>query len=148
MPLSWNEIRHNAIRFAPTWAGVTSERAEKQTFWNDFFEVFGIPRRTVASFEEPVHGISGKYKYIDLFWKGMLLVEHKSQGEDLDKANSQAFSYIQDLVSEGRHDEVPRYVILSDFQRFTLYDLEPDDPKSLPIECALAELHKAVHAFA
>ena len=157
MPISWNEIRHNAIRFAKDWAGAESERAEKQTFWNEFFQVFGIPRRTVASFEEPVRGISGKYKYIDLFWRGMLLVEHKSQGEDLGKAKSQAFNYIQDLVSEGRHEDVPRYVILSDFQRITLYDLEPDDPRSLPLfgdfrvatyEFSLPELHKAIHSFA
>jgi len=41
MPISWNEIRHNAIKFSREWAGVKSESAEKQTFWNEFFEVFG-----------------------------------------------------------------------------------------------------------
>ena len=45
MPISWNEIRHNAIRFSRQWAGAKSERAEKQTFWNEFFEVFGLKRR-------------------------------------------------------------------------------------------------------
>jgi hypothetical protein len=54
MPLSWNEIRHRAIQFAHNWAGTWSEAAEKQTFWNEFFDVFGIQRRLVASFEEPV----------------------------------------------------------------------------------------------
>ena len=83
MPISWNEIRQNAIRFARDWAGARSESAEKQTFWNEFFEVFGISRRTVAYFEEPVKNLSGNYGYIDLFWPGMLLVEHKSLGKDL-----------------------------------------------------------------
>ena len=39
MPLSWNEIRHNAIRFAKDWAGVTREEAEGKSFWDKFFNV-------------------------------------------------------------------------------------------------------------
>ncbi len=69
MPLSWNEIRYRAIAFSNEWAGAKSERAEKQTFWNEFFEVFGIRRRVVATFEEPVKKISGEYGSIDLFWR-------------------------------------------------------------------------------
>ncbi len=102
MPLSWNEIRHRAIAFSKEWTGAKSESAEKQTFWNEFFEVFGIRRRVVASFEEPVRKISGQYGYIDLFWPRKVLIEHKSRGKDLGKAESQAFSYIQDLAREGR----------------------------------------------
>jgi hypothetical protein len=78
MPLSWNEIRHRAIAFSKEWTGVKREQAEKQTFWNEFFNVFGVPRRVVASFEEPVKSISGDYGYIDLFWPGIALVEHNS----------------------------------------------------------------------
>jgi topoisomerase-like DNA binding C4 zinc finger protein/restriction-modification enzyme MmeI-like protein len=47
MPISWNEIRHNAIKFSRDWTGATSERAEKQTFWNEFFQAFGIKRRVI-----------------------------------------------------------------------------------------------------
>ncbi|PWU15469.1 MAG: SAM-dependent methyltransferase [Verrucomicrobia bacterium] len=157
MPISWNEIRHNAIRFAHDWAGATSEAAEKQTFWNEFFDVFGIRRRVVASFEEPVRQLSGKYGHIDLFWKRTLLVEHKSRGQKLGKAESQAFEYIQDLINEGRADEVPQYVIVSDFARIALHDLEPEDENDLPlfqgrrvrsVEFPLADLHKHIHAFA
>jgi len=53
VPLSWNEIRHRAITFAREWKGETREAAERQTFWNEFFNVFGVRRRTVATFEEP-----------------------------------------------------------------------------------------------
>ena len=98
MPISWNEIRHNAVGFSRRWAGATSETAEKQTFWNEFFQVFGLQRRLVATFEEPVRRITGQYGHIDLFWKRTLLVEHKSFGQDLGKAQSQAFQYIQDLI--------------------------------------------------
>ena len=157
MPISWNEIRQNAITFAKEWATARSESGEKQSFWNDFFEVFGMRRRAVASFEEPVRQISGRYGRIDLFWRGMLLVEHKSRGEDLGKAESQAFEYIQDLIREGRQDEVPRYVIVSDFARIALHDLDPEEDRPLPlfagyrvasVEFPLAELHRQIHAFA
>jgi hypothetical protein len=157
VPLSWNEIRHRAIAFSNEWTGVTSERAEKQTFWNEFFNVFGIRRRVVASFEEPVKKISGDYGYIDLFWPGVVLVEHKSFGKDLGRAESQAFRYLRDLAREGRMDEIPRYVIVSDFARIALHDLEPEDQSALPlfddrrvatIEFPLADFHKCVHAFA
>ena len=94
--------------FSREWAGTAREQAEKQTFWNEFFEVFGIRRRVVATFEEPVKNLSGDYGYIDLFWRSVLLVEHKSFGKDLGKAESQAFRYIQDLIRGGRVDEVPR----------------------------------------
>ncbi len=157
MPISWNEIRHNAIKFSRDWTGAKSERAEKQTFWNEFFQVFGVSRRAVASFEEPVKRISGDYGYIDLFWAGIVLVEHKSAGKDLGKAESQAFRYIQDLAREGRHKEIPRYVIVSDFNRIALHDLEPEDQQGLPlfdnrrvatVQFPLAEFHNFVHAFA
>lgn len=157
MPLSWNEIRHNAIRFSKEWAGARRESAEKQTFWNEFFDCFGIKRRTVASFEEPVKRLSGDYGFIDLFWPGVVLVEHKSFGADLGKAESQAFRYIRDLAREGRQAEIPRYVIVSDFARMALYDLEPEEQLDLPLfdqfrvaalEFPLAEFHQNIYAFA
>ena len=121
MPLSWNEIRHRAIAFSKEWTGVKREQAEKQTFWNEFFNVFGVSRRAVASFEEPVRGLSGDYGYIDLLWRGIVLVEHKSRGKDLGKAESQAFRYIQDLAREHRDKEIPRYIMVSDFARTSLH---------------------------
>ena len=154
MPISWNEIRQNAIRFARDWAGARSEIAEKQTFWNEFFGVFGVSRRTVGSFEKPVRKISGQYGYIDLFWPGTLLVEHKSRGEDLGRAELQATRYIGDLAASGQDDVIPRYVILSDFARISLLDLEPEEAEKqairggYQIEFPLAELHHHIHEFA
>lgn len=154
--LSWNEIRQRAIQFSREWEGVTSERAEAQTFWNEFFQVFGIRRRTVASFEEPVKNLNkDTYHRIDLFWRGRLLAEHKSAGESLDKASSQASAYIQELAASDRNDEIPRYIVVSDFARIVLYDSEPEDQGELfrgqdhaYIEFELADLHKHVKHFA
>jgi len=143
MPLSWNEIRSNAIEFAKEFSGETREHAEAKTFWDQFFQVFGLKRRHVASFEEPVKKISGKYGFIDLFWKKVLLAEHKSAGKDLGKATSQALDYVQSLIHEDRQDEVPRYIIVSDFVRIVLHDLEEDTSHDIP----LAELYQNVDRF-
>jgi hypothetical protein len=158
MPISWNEIRHNAIRFSRDWAGVKSESAEKQTFWNEFFQVFGIKRRVVASFEESVKRISGDCGRIDLFWPGIMLVEHKSFGEDLHKAETQAFQYIRELANDPqRREEIPRYIIVSDFARIAIHDLEPEEQRDLPLfdqkrgtthVFPLVEFHKHVQHFA
>jgi hypothetical protein len=144
MPISWNEIRHNAVAFSKGWAGVSREDAEAKTFWDEFFKVFGIKRRTVASFEEPVKNLAGNWSYIDLFWKATLLAEHKSLGKSLDKAHAQAMDYIQALKNEGRDDEIPRYVIVSDFARIALHDLEED----ATVEFTLDEFHRCVDNFA
>ena len=86
MPISWNEIRNNAIRFSKEWEKASDERAESQTFWNEFFGIFGINRRRVASYENAVKKFGGNQGFVDLFWPGMLLVEQKSRGKNLNKA--------------------------------------------------------------
>ena len=140
MALSWNEIKHRAMEFSREWADAEREQAEAKSFWDAFFHVFGITRRRVASFEEPVKQLDKKhYGFIDLFWKGTLLVEHKSAGKDLDKAYSQAMDYFSGL----KEHELPKYVIVSDFKRFRLYDLD----ENTHIEFKLAYLHKNVNQF-
>src|SRR5574337_1124987 len=120
MRLSWSEIRAKAARFADDWKDACYERGESQTFYNEFFEVFGASRRRVASYEEPVKRLGNKRGFIDLFWKGVLLVEQKSAGRDLKKAKEQALDYFPDL----KNYELPRYLLVSDFQQFELYDLD------------------------
>ena len=146
MPLSWNEIKSRAIAFSRDWADETRETAEAKSFWDAFFNVFGLNRRAVASFEEPVRSIQGTYNRIDLFWKGRLLAEHKSAGKDLGKAKSQAFDYVQDLVREGRADEAPAYIVLTDFARLQLYDLNAGG--ALAADFPLGEFHRHVQHFA
>ncbi|MGD1004387.1 MAG: DNA methyltransferase [Methanoregulaceae archaeon] len=122
MPLSWNEIIDRAIKFSHDWKDTTSEKAEAQTFWNEFLHIFGIERRRVAVYEKEVEKLGDKKGSIDLFWKGTLLVEHKSKGQSLDKAEYQALDYFQGLED----NELPRYVIVCDFSRFRLYDIDDD----------------------
>jgi hypothetical protein len=132
MRLSWNEIRARAATFAADWAGEGYEKGQTQLFYRDLFAVFGMSVRRVASFEQPVKNLGDKRGYIDLFWKGVLLVEQKSIGRDLTLAREQAFKYFPGL----KDTELPRYILLSDFQTFELYDLEEDEQVSF----ALADL--------
>ena len=140
MPLSWNEIRDRALAFSNDWSGESSERAEAQTFWNAFFNLFGVSRRRIASFEKRVKEIDGKGGYIDLLWKGVLLIEHKSRGENLDRAYQQALDYFPGLEER----DLPRFVLVSDFARFRLYDLDEGEQHEFAVE----DLHKHVNHFA
>nr|MCU0237852.1 hypothetical protein [Pyrinomonadaceae bacterium] len=128
--LTQAEIRENAIRFVHEWKDEVRERAEAQTFWNEFLEIFGIKRRRVAVFEKAVKKYSGTSGAIDLFWKGVLLVEHKSRGQSLDKASIQAFEYVENL----NDSELPKYVLVSDFAQFRLYNLETGEEYSFLLE--------------
>ena len=141
MPLSLNEIKDRAETFARAWRGVVSERAEAQTFWNEFLDVFGVNRRRVAAFERPIRAETGTGR-IDMLWKGKLLVEHKSLGQNLDRAAGQARDYFAGL----RDADLPRYVIVSDFALIRLYDLEGPDPAGFT-EFPLMELPKRISLF-
>lgn len=139
MRLSWNEIRARAASFARDWADAHYERGETQSFYNDFFEVFGVKRRLVATFEEPVKKLGDKQGFIDLFWKGKLLVEQKSTGRDLARARTQALDYFPGL----KDHELPRYILVCDFQTFHLIDLDTREETRF----ALADLPAHVEAF-
>jgi hypothetical protein len=139
MALSWNEIKDRALRFTKEWEGESRERAEKDSFWNDFFNVFGISRRRLATFEEPVKKLNKHQGFIDLFWKGTLLVEHKSKGKSLDGAFEQASDYFHGI----KDHELPKYVLVSDFENFRLYDLEERTEHNF----SLAEFHKNIKLF-
>lgn len=118
--LSWNQIHANAARFSDDWKDAHYEKGDTQTFYNEFFEVFGHRRRNVALYEKKVNMVGRSHGFIDLFWPSMLIVEQKSAGRDLDSASAQADDYIFALKERER----PRYRLVSDFQNFILTDLE------------------------
>lgn len=98
-----------------------------------------MPVRRVAAFEEPVRKLGDQRGFIDLFWKGVLLVEQKSIGRNLKNARTQALEYFPGLKDE----ELPRYILLSDFQTFELYDLDEGEEIKFPLH----DLPKHVEKF-
>ena len=139
MRLSWNEVRARAAAFAEEWQDATYEKGETQSFYNDFFRVFGVKRRSVARYEAHVAKLDNRSGFIDLFWPGVLLVEQKSAGRDLGKAYEQAGEYFDALPERER----PRHILVSDFRSFQLHDLEEGDTVAFP----LAALPDHVEAF-
>ena len=140
MRLSWNEVRARAATFADDWREAAYEKGETQSFYNEFFEIFGVRRRDVARFEERVTKLDNRSGYIDLFWPGVLVVEQKSAGRDLEKAYGQAGEYSDGLSEDDR----PDYILVSDFQTFELHDLV----ERTIVSFALADLSEHVDSFA
>ncbi len=140
MRLSWNEVRVRAASFAAEWREAAYEKGETQSFYNDFFEVFDVRRRSVARYEEHVAKLDNRSGYIDLFWPGVLIVEQKSAGRNLAKAYGQAGEYFDAL----REPDRPRYILVSDFQTFELHDLDEREV----VAFSLTDLPAHVEAFA
>jgi len=139
MALSWNEIKDRALRFSKEWENTTNEEADAKPFLDAFFDVFGITRKKTGTFEHRVKKLSEADGYIDLLWKGTILVEMKSRGKNLDKAFQQAIDYTYGL----KQNELPKYVLVCDFHYFRLYDTE--EQKTL--EFTLDELVLNVQSF-
>ena len=85
MALSWNEIKDRALNFSKEWADTSNEEADAKPFLVEFFNVFGISSKRVSTFEHRVKKLDEKDGYIDLLWKGTILIEMKSRGKNLDK---------------------------------------------------------------
>jgi hypothetical protein len=117
MPLSWNEIRNRAASFSNEWKDTVREEADAKPFLIKFLNIFDISQKRVAIFEKKVNKIDSTSGYIDLLWPGTLLVEMKSRGKDLDKAYIQAKNYCHGL----KDHELPKLILISDFQHFHLY---------------------------
>lgn len=147
MAISRNQIQKNARKFSKSWQDTSSEKAESQTFWNEFFDVFGVNRRLVGIFEAKVTKASGHQGFIDVFWPSKLLCEQKSRGQDLDKAFSQAIGYLE-ATAKIDVSQLPRYVIVCDFEYLRLYDLENQDRTQEPYtQILVAELADNIHLF-
>ena len=139
MRLGWDEIKRRAKTFSEEWKDAHYEKGDTQTFYNEFFELFGIKRKQVAIYEQRVKLLSKKHGFIDLFWPRTLLIEQKSSRLDLDKAQGQALDYV-----EGIHiSEQPKFVLTCDFQRWHLLDLETGKELKLHLQ----DLHKHITAF-
>jgi hypothetical protein len=143
MPLSWSEIRDRAVAFSREYAVATSEKSLSQQYWRDFFNVFGVDGKKVSAYEAQVKlaRAEGKFSHgwIDVFWRGKLLIEMKSAGQNLERAYAQALEYFDNLPTR----DLPRYVLVCDFQNFHLYDLQSNTEKRF----ALKDLAKNIRAF-
>ena len=143
--IDWERIRDKAAKFARDWKGEKHERAEAQSFWNDFFGIFGRNRRGLALYEyharigrdakqSSLPGRGLKQGRIDLLWPEVLAVEHKSAGKSLEAGKSQLMEYIGGLTD----DKKPLYGLVCNFARFLLIDINAATEHEFPL-CKLPE---------
>ncbi len=143
MSLSWNEIKTRAAAFVNDWkdiAPTAREEADAQTFETGFFHIFGVERSQVAIFEQKVRLLGDANGYIDLFWKGHIMIEMKSPGKDMLKAFEQAKNYANAL----KGTDLPKCILICDFNHFHYYDLL-DNAKMQ--EFALTDLVQYIELF-
>ena len=140
MRLGWDEIKRRAEAFSKAWQDAHYEKGETQPFYEKFFEIFGVSRRSVGVYEKRVENFeTGKRGFMDLFWPGTLIVEQKSAGRNLKAAQSQAYTYFDWLPERDQ----PKYILACDFQNFTLIDLE----ERSEVNFKLSELSDNIEAF-
>ena len=139
MSLNWREIKSRTLLFSKTWADASNEDSEAKPFWIDFFEIFGITNKRVATFELHVNKLGGAQGFVDLLWPGVLLVEHKSRGKNLDDAVDQAIGYLHNLSER----DLPQLVVVCDFARFRVRLLATGET----VDFELKHLHKHVKLF-
>lgn len=120
------QLQSAAQNFADHYKNQTDERREKDTFWNEFFAIFGIDRKNVVHFEYAVKDPSNNTQFVDVFWEGIFLAEHKSANKNLAKAKEQAERYLQE-IERTKPSALPEYYAVSDFAHFHLYRRDPKE---------------------
>jgi type I restriction-modification system DNA methylase subunit len=135
--------RDAAKDFAVKWQGAKDEKSDAESFWNDFFRrLCGIDDTKLAGIEfqyAVTSSTSGNKNWIDVYWKNVAIIEHKSKGEDLDKAELQARGYLRSLPPSYR----PRTIIISDFATFRLIDVQLNRTHDF----LLKDLPENIHRF-
>lgn len=120
--LGWTEIETRAVKFQKDWKNCQGdERQDAQTFEKDFMNIFGVDFRD-GLHEYQIRLKDGRIGYVDYLIPGKILIEMKSKGKSLASAYTQAMSYVHALKVE----EIPKLVMLCDFDKIEIYNLDKD----------------------
>lgn len=139
------ELNRLANAFVAKHKGDKSECADSHTWWNEFFDIFGVDRHAEVLYERRARRAStGSLGSIDVFYPGVMIAEQKSFGKDGGKAEVQAEDYL--LGGDITPEEMPRYIISSDFEQIQITDLRA--PNERPIRFPISKLPRYVGRFA
>ena len=126
-----------AKEFADFWKNKGDEKQHTQLFWTSLLRnVFGIEKpETVIDFEKRVR-INGT-KYIDAYIPSTnAAVEQKSLKTDLDKKELQSDGTLLTPYEQAkryndnlRYSERCRWIVVSNFAEFRIYDMEKEEPE-------------------
>jgi len=139
--LSLNTIRERCVKFAHEWSDcVGDEKQEGHEFMRKLMKCFGITKHKAIAYEKRSNRAStGRQGYIDALIPGKALIEMKSAGKDLDEAEEQALDYIHNLADV----ETPRLLIMSDFRRIRIVDLDQEMTSADTVESGCTEFELA-----
>ena len=140
--------RNAAREFAEKWAGRGYEKGESQPFWMQLLsEVYGVEHvADFIKFEDQVHldhtaFIDGRIRSTEV------LIEQKSIEKDLRKPIKQSdgtmltpYQQAQRYIIGLPRSEHPRWVVVSNFREFLVYDME--QPNGEPEQILLENLEK------
>ena len=134
--------------FAHKWQGRGYEKGESQKFWLQLLsEVYGVEHAAdYIEFEDQV--MLDSTSFIDGYIPGTkVLIEQKSLDKDLRKPIKQSDGTLLTPFQQAKRYVVglplsrhPRWVVVSNFQEFLIYDMER--PNSEPEQVLLSELEK------
>jgi hypothetical protein len=131
--------------FSLKWKDASSEKKDAESFWNDFFrQLCGVEDNKISGIEfqyEVRNSVKGTPNYIDVYWKNVALFEHKSKGEDLEKAELQARGYRRNLPPGYR----PRYLVISDFANIRIVDENLERTYEFKLENLSENIHRFEH---
>ena len=137
-----------AKEFAKKWQGRGYEKGESQKFWLQLLsEVYGVEHAADRiEFEDQV--MLDSTSFIDGYIPSTkVLIEQKSLVKDLRKPIKQSDGTLLTPFQQAKRYVVglplsrhPRWVVVSNFQEFLIYDMER--PNSEPEQVLLAELEK------
>lgn len=126
--------REAARQFAEKWENHGNEKQDTQKFWLDLLKVFGVEDSNYIQFEKPVKMETGT-GFIDAYIpETKVLIEQKSLGIELDVLQKQSsgdmLTPFQQAMRYGynlRLSEKPRFVVVSNFEKFLIYDNDSED---------------------
>ena len=140
--------RQAAKSFSKTWKGRGYEKGESAPFWISLLQdVFGVENPTdFIRFEDRV--MLDHTSFIDGYIPAThVLIEQKSVDKDLGKAIRQSdgslltpFQQAKRYSAELPYSERPRWIVISNFKKFHIYDME--NPNGEPEVLYLKDLEK------
>ncbi len=119
MPLPFADRYRRALAFAARYDPALARKIAGRTFWEEFLTIFDPDLGQRAQFGVVVHKPNGAERTLSAVVPGQLLVEHRQPGALLNRATTDHRHYFPDLAPAA----LPRYVLVSDYARFQLYDL-------------------------
>lgn len=139
------EQKLRAKEFVEEWKGKGYEKGETQRFWIDLLQtVYGVKNATrLIHFEDNV-SLDNESKFVDgRILNTKVLIEQKSLKVDLKKAYKQSdgeyltpFDQALRYANLLNNDERPRWIIVSNFKSFLIYDMNNRgaDPEEVLLE--------------